>query len=124
MECGLPVLGKHWREVKRRPDGFDLVLSDLTMPGMTGVEFAEELSRVAPSMPVIVATGYHPEGSDLMNGPIRAALTKPFRAEEPDSTIRRVLDGAPADRSWKDPSVGLFVAFELDLPRGPVVGLI
>lgn len=40
------------------PNRFDLVIADLTMPVLTGLDLAEELSRVRPDMPVILVTGY------------------------------------------------------------------
>ncbi len=39
-------------------EGFDLVLTDLTMPEMTGTQFAEEVWRTTPGLPIILLTGY------------------------------------------------------------------
>jgi len=38
------------------PNGFDLVVTDQTMPGMTGVRLAEEILRIRPDIPVILYT--------------------------------------------------------------------
>jgi len=43
---------------ERAPQDFDLVLTDLTMPGMTGVELAGRILAARPRMPVIIGTGY------------------------------------------------------------------
>jgi two-component system, cell cycle sensor histidine kinase and response regulator CckA len=45
------------------PDRFDLVLTDMAMPGMTGIELAMEMMRRSPGLPVILATGF----SDLID---------------------------------------------------------
>jgi DNA-binding NtrC family response regulator len=41
-----------------RPRAFDLVVTDLTMPAMTGIEFAQALWAVRPDLPVILTTGF------------------------------------------------------------------
>ncbi len=40
------------------PEAFDLVFTDLTMPGMTGMDFARQLLDIRPDLPVVLATGY------------------------------------------------------------------
>lgn len=44
--------------VRANPDGFDLMLTDYNMPGMSGIEVAEEVLRISPSLVVAVASGY------------------------------------------------------------------
>ncbi len=39
-------------------DGFDLVVTDETMPGMSGIQLAQELYRISPETPVILCSGY------------------------------------------------------------------
>ena len=39
-------------------DGFDLVVTDLTMPGMSGIQLAQEFYRISPETPVILCSGY------------------------------------------------------------------
>jgi len=43
---------------KNKPDRFDLVITDLTMPNMTGDELAQELMAARPDIPVLLCTGY------------------------------------------------------------------
>ncbi|HSU41007.1 MAG TPA: ATP-binding protein, partial [Polyangiaceae bacterium] len=43
---------------RKKPDAFDVVLTDLTMPGLTGVDVAREVLRVAPHKPVLLMSGY------------------------------------------------------------------
>jgi len=60
--------------------GFDVVLSDVDMPGMSGVALAAELARRCPGLPVILLTGWGAE-HELMaevDEHVRAILTKPI----------------------------------------------
>lgn len=43
---------------REQPDQFDLVITDLTMPEMTGIQLSSEIHKIAPSIPVILMTGY------------------------------------------------------------------
>jgi signal transduction histidine kinase len=72
-----------------REDGFDAVFSDVVMPGMTGLELAEELSRVKPELPIILTTGY---SDQLAEGGTRGrpVILKPYRLE----TLAAALDQA------------------------------
>jgi CheY-like chemotaxis protein len=44
--------------VRKEPMRFDLVITDQTMPGMTGMDFATQLLQIRPDLPVILTTGY------------------------------------------------------------------
>lgn len=77
------------------PHKFDLVLSDLTMPGMTGVELAGQLQQVRAGIPIIIITGYGnqlDEKTQKRNG-IRHVASKPIQIDELTPLIRQVLDG-------------------------------
>jgi len=41
-----------------QPDAFDLVITDMTMPGMTGVDLSREILKIKPNIPIILCTGY------------------------------------------------------------------
>ncbi len=86
----------------------DLVLSDIVMPRMSGVELAERLAAVRPDLPVVFMSGY--TGTELMPGVQAAAayLQKPFAAESLLQRIRDVLDrGAPGrPRGHRSHNVG------------------
>lgn len=79
--------------VRTEPDRFRLVLLDLTMPGMSGEETFRELRRIAPSLKVILMSGYNEqEVTRLFVGRgLAAFLQKPFRAEDLDGAVQRVL---------------------------------
>jgi CheY-like chemotaxis protein len=77
-----------------QPDRYDLVITDLTMPRITGVDLARELLRIRPDIPVILCTGFSqaitPEMAKGMG--IRELVMKPMLTHEQSETIRRVLD--------------------------------
>ena len=79
---------------RKRPEAFDLVITDMTMPSMTGEKLAEKLLRLRPDIPIILCTGFseaiHDEKAKSMG--IRGFLMKPFSVREIAETIRRVLD--------------------------------
>jgi CheY-like chemotaxis protein len=63
-----------------RAQPFDLVITDLAMDGITGTELAAELKRLAPSVPIVLLTGYRdvaPEG-DEQRGGADVVLGKPI----------------------------------------------
>ncbi len=77
-----------------RPESFDLVLTDYSMPHMTGLELTRELLQIRPDLPIILMTGYSeiitPEKADQQG--LRALIMKPILSRELGETIRRVLD--------------------------------
>ncbi|MDX7953661.1 PAS domain-containing protein [Lichenihabitans sp. Uapishka_5] len=68
---------------------FDVVFSDVVMPGMGGIELAKELRRRLPDMPVILASGYsHVLAQEGTHG--FELLQKPYSAEQLSRTLRRM----------------------------------
>jgi PAS domain S-box-containing protein len=76
------------------PDEFDLVITDQTMPQMTGDELAKELMNLRPSMPIILCTGFSEKISEQEANAmgLRAFLTKPLVIPDLAKTIRKILD--------------------------------
>jgi CheY-like chemotaxis protein len=68
---------------------FDLVITDLYMPGMTGSELAQELRKLKPSLPVILITGSR--GGAHLPG-FAAVLNKPFSAAALGRVVAKALD--------------------------------
>jgi excisionase family DNA binding protein len=60
---------------------YDLLITDLKMPGMDGLSVIREARRQAPELPVIIITGYSTEASaiEAINLGVTGYLTKPFR---------------------------------------------
>jgi PAS domain S-box-containing protein len=78
------------------PRDFDLVITDQSMPGLTGVKLAQAIHEISPSTPIILCTGFD-EGISRENTRaigIHAILTKPITGAEFSRTIRMVLDEA------------------------------
>jgi len=80
---------------KAQPDRFDLVITDLTMPKMTGDELAVELLRIKPGMPIILCTGFSAmiDEDKVKAMGMRAFVFKPILKRDLAETIRKVLDG-------------------------------
>ncbi|MGA2109551.1 MAG: response regulator, partial [Syntrophorhabdales bacterium] len=76
------------------PSRFDLVVTDQTMPEMTGIELAGEILAIRPDMPVILCTGFsHTASEDSAKAAgIKAFVLKPLTKREIARTVRRVLD--------------------------------
>jgi PAS domain S-box-containing protein len=76
------------------PSRFDLVITDQTMPEMTGIDLAREIFAIRADMPIIMCTGFsHLVDADKAAAAgIRAFAMKPLTKREIAKTIRRVLD--------------------------------
>ena len=99
-ELGYAVTSKMSSEealslLKEDPTRFDLVITDQTMPEMTGIELARQILSVRPDMPIIMATGFsHLVDADKAKAAgIRAFVMKPLTKGEIARTIRKVLTG-------------------------------
>jgi CheY-like chemotaxis protein len=77
------------------PDAFDLVITDLTMPNLTGLALAEKLVTLRPDIPVIMLTGFseHLKGKKIRAAGIRRIILKPALTKDLSEAIRQVLDG-------------------------------
>jgi len=76
------------------PDNFDLIITDMTMPRMTGAELARKVLSIRPDMPIVLCTGF----SELINESkaraigIRGYVMKPILTREIASVVRNLLD--------------------------------
>ena len=80
---------------KLDPSRFDLVITDQTMPEMTGVELAKEILAIRADMPIIICTGfsYVVDADKAKTAGIKAFAMKPLTKKEIAKTIGKVLDG-------------------------------
>ena len=78
---------------KAKPDSFDLVITDMTMPNMTGDKLASELIRIKPEIPIIICSGYsaHINQEQALTMGIRAFISKPVLKRDIAKAIRKVL---------------------------------
>jgi len=76
------------------PGAFDAVLTDYTMPGMTGFELAGALLELRPDLPILLTTGFAEEvtADVVAERGIRGLLKKPFKIEDLGRAFGRVLD--------------------------------
>jgi len=79
---------------RSKPDHFDLVITDMTMPQMTGVTLSEKLMDIRKDIPIIICTGHSAlvdeEKAKELN--LAAFIMKPIDMQETAQTIRKVLD--------------------------------
>lgn len=76
------------------PHAFDIVITDLTMPGISGGQLTAEIRHIRPDMPVILMTGYN-DRNDIagVNPDVRTTVvSKPCRKNNLARTIRSILD--------------------------------
>jgi signal transduction histidine kinase/ActR/RegA family two-component response regulator len=79
---------------RNQPEKFDLVVSDQTMPNMTGEMLAKELIRIRPDIPIVLCTGYSEMISEEKATAlgIKKLIMKPILMREISQTIRQILD--------------------------------
>lgn len=79
---------------RREPEKFDLVVTDQTMPRMTGMELIKELILIRPDVPIILCTGFNEKitEEDARHLGIDALISKPVRVGEIAEKIRKVMD--------------------------------
>ncbi|MFH1983147.1 MAG: cache domain-containing protein [Pseudomonadota bacterium] len=79
---------------RRGPDGFDLVITDMTMPEMTGKALAEALIAIRPDIPIILCTGFSDQIDEkrAQEIGIRAFVMKPVAIHDLAQLIRKTLD--------------------------------
>ncbi len=82
------------------PDAFDLVITDMTMPKLTGIDLAKQMFALCPDLPIILCSGF----SDLVNEEQARALgineyiMKPVAQGDFLETVRKVLDASRRDQ--------------------------
>ncbi len=75
------------------PDEFDLVITDYTMPKLTGLDFASELMRLRHDIPILLCTGF---SEKMTSGHVKELgielLMKPYNVRQISQAVRRILD--------------------------------
>jgi len=82
--------------VRSDPSQFDLLITDQTMPDMTGMKLAREVLAVRSDIPVILCTGFSHlvDAESARKSGVSAFLMKPLSKKEIARTVRDVLDGS------------------------------
>lgn len=92
--CAIKVPLKAIELVRENADRFNLVITDLTMPEMNGIEMATAMHSIAPSLPIIMMTGYGKEIEQNIitkSHGISHILKKPVRFSELAATINEAI---------------------------------
>lgn len=78
---------------KAKPDHFDLMITDQTMPGMTGSALAKEIMRIRPELPIIICTGYSQtiDPNRAADMGIKGFVMKPIIINDLAAAVRRAL---------------------------------
>jgi len=80
---------------RSKPESYDLVITDMTMPHLTGIDLTQALMDIRPNIPIILCTGFSvmiDEAKAKALG-IRAFVMKPIMKRKMARIIRQVLDG-------------------------------
>ena len=93
---------------------FDLVLTDLTMPGMTGVALAQAVTQLRPGMPVLLCTGFSDDlrEEEITAAGIHAVLRKPLEPADLRANLDRLIA-----TSLASPSVGSRIGMDSSDPK-------
>lgn len=77
------------------PDRIDLVITDYTMPNMTGLKLADEITKIRPDIPVILCTGFSEQVTEekAARAGVRHILMKPLSIRELAHAVRNAIDG-------------------------------
>jgi DNA-binding NtrC family response regulator len=89
-----PGQALEWFE--KNPDKFDLLITDYTMPGMTGDLLVEKIHAIRAKLPVIMCTGIELDPEITMKLGEENMLMKPFDLDELVKLVRKVLDKSRA----------------------------
>ncbi len=81
------------------PDGFDVLITDMTMPHMTGVELSRRIRQIRPGLPIVLCTGFNEmiDEEKAKTLGIHAFLNKPVARQEMAEMLRKVLDRKEED---------------------------
>jgi len=79
---------------RSNPDGFDLVITDMTMPMMTGTDLAEKIMTVRKDIPILICTGFSEQVDEETAKAlgIKGYINKPVLMSELSAKIREILD--------------------------------
>ena len=82
------------REFSKKPNHFDVVVTDMTMPKMTGEKLAQELISIRPEIPIVLCTGFNEQINEKKAKEIgiKAFLMKPLTLNRLAKTVRELME--------------------------------
>ena len=80
-----------------REDKYDLVITDLRMPKMSGTELLKLIKKVQPQLPVVVVSGFGPGNTQnlIINQQADGFLNKPFTVEQIEKILKDLIQPKP-----------------------------
>jgi two-component system response regulator PilR (NtrC family) len=90
---------------KLQSQGFDVVLTDVSMPGLSGLELLNRVVQLYPGTPVIIISGLNDQDQrqSLIGQGAFDYLLKPFRLEVVEDSVRRAIEQRYASNPTLDP---------------------
>ncbi|MCP3871991.1 MAG: response regulator [Desulfobacteraceae bacterium] len=89
---------------KMNPENFDLVITDMTMPDMTGDQLAKKIFSIKPDIPIVICTGFseriNKEQAKIIG--VKGFLMKPVVKADMADMVRNVLDEAEKDSKFEE----------------------
>jgi two-component system, cell cycle response regulator CpdR len=83
---------------------FDILITDISLPGISGVELARRILKRTPILPVIIASGYCVDLAAYNLGRHVRAVTKPFEGREIDGLIKELIGSAHSAAQFQSAS--------------------
>ena len=82
---------------RSKPNEFDLVITDLTMPELTGINLAKALLAIRPDLPIVLCTGFSDQVNEemLQSMGIRGLMLKPLTIHELAHSVRMAIEVKP-----------------------------
>ncbi len=93
-QAALTLLGNN-------PDAFDLVVTDMTMPGISGVQLVRKVHAIRPDIPIIICTGFSEKIKECRAGKngVSQLLMKPISLNDLARAVRKALDEQKTDNN-------------------------
>ena len=81
---------------RSKPQEFDLVITDLTMPELTGINLAKALLEIRPDLPIVLCTGFSDQVNEemLKAAGIKGLLLKPLTLQEFAHAVRMAISSS------------------------------
>ena len=79
-------------------DSFDVVITDVSLPVMSGIELARSILELKPQMPIIIASGYDLDFAIENWGANVCAIIKPFEATEIEALMSKLIGDQESSR--------------------------
>jgi CheY-like chemotaxis protein len=94
LVTGVPNGEAALRELHQNPNGYDVVLTDLSMPGISGLQLVYQIRKFRKDIPVIMTSGYISPEDQTRAGRlgIHAILTKPVNTKELLATLAALFE--------------------------------